>query len=323
MALPLWAAGAAAIAAQLEQGQAESALQASEGWLETHPEDLEVRFLRARALAELGRAQAAIEAFAALARAQPRRPGPANNLAVLYARQGKYEQARRWLEAAMETHPAYAIAHRNLGDVYTALAAVAYSKALNPDGAPQALGVQLELVPRLYPLVGTDGAAAPTAITSASANAGSPAITSEPRIVAAPAPVPEPAAPPADAGAADPEVVAQATPVILTAVASWAEAWSAQDVDAYLGTYAASFDPEGDLSLALWRAQRRERVAAPAYIEIKVLDPVVTMPGPDRAQVIFEQVYRSDTYHDRVRKTLLMVRTPQGWQIRRETETLL
>ncbi|MDN5939458.1 MAG: tetratricopeptide repeat protein, partial [Salinisphaera sp.] len=148
-AAPLWA-DAGDIATLLDQTQPKKALTASDAWLKDHPDDAQVRFLRGRALAAVGRTDDAIEVFAAMASADPQLPGPANNLAVLYAHQGKYEEARRWLEAAMQTSPAYAIAHRNLGDVYTALAALAYSKALEPDGQPRALGVQLEMVARLH-----------------------------------------------------------------------------------------------------------------------------------------------------------------------------
>jgi Ca2+-binding RTX toxin-like protein len=45
---------------------------------------------------------------------------------VLYAQKGDYEKARDALEAALATHPAYATAHENLGDIYSALAGAAF-----------------------------------------------------------------------------------------------------------------------------------------------------------------------------------------------------
>ena len=47
------------------------------------------------------------------------------DLAVLYAGRGEYEKARESLEMAIRTHPSYATAHENLGDVYAKLASQA------------------------------------------------------------------------------------------------------------------------------------------------------------------------------------------------------
>ena len=49
--------------------------------------------------------------------------GAHNNLGVLYAAQGRYDDARRVLETAVLAHPGYALAHENLGDIYARLAA--------------------------------------------------------------------------------------------------------------------------------------------------------------------------------------------------------
>jgi tetratricopeptide (TPR) repeat protein len=54
---------------------------------------------------------------------------------VLYAAQGQYERARATLELAIQTHPGYAIAYENLGDIYAQLAARSYDKALQLDKA--------------------------------------------------------------------------------------------------------------------------------------------------------------------------------------------
>lgn len=169
------------IESMLEQGQNQQALSEANASLANDTTDASVRFYRGIALSRLGNTNEAIDVFGALTREHPDVPEYANNLAVLYARNGEYEKARRWLEAAMSTHPAYATAHRNLGDVYTALAAVAYSKALDQQGQSSDLGVQLELVSKLY-----DGPGQATAIAQA------PTKTT-PRIVDAPAPQPEPA----------------------------------------------------------------------------------------------------------------------------------
>lgn len=314
-------ADATTISAKLAGGQTDTALDLAEEALASDPGNSELRFLKARALAQAGNTDAAINLFGELAREYPDHPEPANNLAVLYSRQNDYEQARRWLEAAMETHPAYATAHRNLGDVYTALAAVAYSKALDPEGRPEDLGVQLEMVSSFD---GRREAASRTQVVDAPAPTPEPAL---PPGEQAPASTPAPDALPDDepdaaatADAAPDEADTDTQAAIRASVQAWARAWSDQDVAAYLNSYAADFRPADGRSRAAWADNRRERVAAPERIRVGIDDFRITLLDDATAEVSFRQHYQSDTYEDRVRKTLLMARTDDGWQILRETD---
>jgi len=212
------ALSADAVERLLEQGKAKLAAEVAAERLGSQPDDRHTRFLYGLALARSGQIDKAIEVYAELAEANPDRPEPANNLAVLYARKGDYEKARDWLEKAMATHPAYATAHRNLGDVYTALAAVAYSKALEEDRKGRDLGVDLSLVEKVYirpeqrapgrtQVAKADGRSGRTPQASGdrrSAGAESAAPPSQetsgqakgPQIIEAPKPQPEPARPP-------------------------------------------------------------------------------------------------------------------------------
>ena len=106
----------------LNQGNAADALRKVETHLQANPQDAQARFVRGLALVRLNRIEQAIRVFADLTRDYPQLPEPYNNLAVLYAQQGDYERARDALEAALATHPSYATAHENLGDIYAALA---------------------------------------------------------------------------------------------------------------------------------------------------------------------------------------------------------
>jgi len=69
---------------------------------------------------------------------------------VIWARQGEYEKAKRALELALATRPDYAIAHENLGDVYTRLASVEYDRALSLDKANRSAQTKLALVRELF-----------------------------------------------------------------------------------------------------------------------------------------------------------------------------
>jgi hypothetical protein len=80
----------------------------------------------ARAREQGARGEAARRAGALL---QSRDPHGAGQLAGIYAGQDQYEKARVALEQSIRTHPSYASAYENLGDVYAKLASQAYDKA--------------------------------------------------------------------------------------------------------------------------------------------------------------------------------------------------
>src|SRR5258707_7209201 len=130
----------------LKQGQHAQALERVNQYLVQKPRDAKGRFIKGLILAEQNKGTEAIEVFAALSRDYPELPEPYNNLAVLYAAQGQYEKARQQLEMSIRTHPSYATAYENLGDVYTKLASQAYDKALQFDSSNSAAKNKLSLI---------------------------------------------------------------------------------------------------------------------------------------------------------------------------------
>jgi len=130
----------------LKQGQHAQALERVNQYLVQKPRDAKGRFIKGLILAEQNKVAEAIEVFTALARDYPELPEPYNNLAVLYATQGQYEKARQQLEMSIRTHPSYATAYENLGDVYTKLASQAYDKALQFDSSNSAAKNKLSLI---------------------------------------------------------------------------------------------------------------------------------------------------------------------------------
>jgi tetratricopeptide (TPR) repeat protein len=105
---------------------------------------------------------------------------------------------------------------------------------------------------------------------------------------------------------------------VLRAVKAWAQAWSAQNVDAYLAFYAADFKTPDGQARADWEKDRRARVSGPRNIKVTLRD-VKVVPRDDRhATVIFQQSYRSDRFRGRTRKTLEMVRVGDDWRILEE-----
>jgi tetratricopeptide (TPR) repeat protein len=140
VSLALALTGPAAFAVTLDearalaaQGKITQALGAVDDVLVKRPEDVSALLLRGVLLSRAGRSDDAIEVFNAIAGARPELPEPHNNLAVLYAAQGRYEEARGALVEAIRLQPDYALAHENLGDVYAKLAALSYSRATQID----------------------------------------------------------------------------------------------------------------------------------------------------------------------------------------------
>ena len=140
VALPACAIAAGAGADDLKeaqklygQGKLEAALEKADLVLQADPRDAQARFLKGLVLADEKRTAEAIQAFTGLTEDFPEMPEPYNNLAVLYAAQGQHERARAVLEVAIATHPGYAIAHENLGDIHAQLARQAYERAAQLD----------------------------------------------------------------------------------------------------------------------------------------------------------------------------------------------
>ena len=275
----------------IRQGRSDDAIKRLDDHLMTSPDDASARFLKGVALAESGRRREAIDVFSGLAKDFPDLPEPHNNLAVLHAAEGDLNAAQAHLLEAIRIHPNYATAHENLGDVYGKMAALSYSRALSLESANPSARAKHALAQEL----GGMGNGARTASSAMTATASS-----------APAPSPSAKAP---APSADIEND------VLATLKSWAEAWSSQDVEAYLDHYAQSFVPADGRSRKSWTILRRKRVSRPQFIELDIFRPRVTRTGDGRASVTFEQSYRSDTYADQVIKRLDLARQGGSWKI--------
>jgi len=106
-----------------------AALDALDARIKTNPRDVQAKFKRAMILARLNRDDDAIEAFTELTQTYPELPEPYNNLAALYAKEGRYDEARVALETAVKANPSYGLAWENLGDLYLRLADASYRRA--------------------------------------------------------------------------------------------------------------------------------------------------------------------------------------------------
>ena len=112
----------------LSQEKYAEARAAIEPLLRRTPDAPRVRLVHGILRAREGAAHEAIAVFERLRNDRPDMFEPYNNLAVLYAEQGRLDEAREVLLAAL-VRKRDAVAYANLGDVYTRLADRAYSRA--------------------------------------------------------------------------------------------------------------------------------------------------------------------------------------------------
>jgi tetratricopeptide (TPR) repeat protein len=306
-----------------KQGQLDRASERVDAYLKVRPKDARGRFLKGIILAEQNKPNDAIAVFTSLTQDFPELPEPYNNLAVLYASQGQYDKARSALEMAIRTHPSYATAHENLGDIYAKMASQAYDKALQLDKGNTAAQIKLNLIKDLFsasprtPKPTVTGKAEPaTKVAVATPKApervavAPPASKAPEKAAAAAKAAPKEAASKAER-ARDPDEV-------LRAVNEWAQAWSGNDVDGYLARYASDFQtPKGE-SRAKWESERKTRIAKPRKIQVVIESPKVVFTENNRVRVTFRQNYRSDTLSTSSTKTLVMVKAGDKWLIQQE-----
>ena len=323
----------------IRQGQHSQALEQADRYLASKPKDAQARFLKGIALTEMGRTNDAITVFQKLTEDYPELPEPYNNMAVIYAQQKQYEKAKSALEMAIRTHPSYATAHENLGDIYARLASQAYDKALQLDSANASaqnkLGMIRELVTGNTRVASAKPATSKPAAEPTTPVASKPVETKpetkpenkpvdpNPVVVAAATPAPAKAEPAkADAGKADAGKTsgsgAKASQDDVTkAVNQWAAAWARKDVKAYLAVYAKDFKTPGGVPRAKWEEERRSRIDKPGSIEVKLDQIKVALDG-DTAVVRFRQHYQAGAFKASASKSLDMILRDGKWLIQQE-----
>lgn len=129
--------------------QLDQALGRAQDYLRSNPRDPQMRFLLGVAQNQKGDSAAALETFTNLTQDNPELPEPHNNLAVLHAAAGRYDEARVALEAAIRANPRYAVALENLGDVHARLAERAWQRARDVDAQNPRLAPKLKAVQSL------------------------------------------------------------------------------------------------------------------------------------------------------------------------------
>jgi tetratricopeptide (TPR) repeat protein len=333
-----------------KQGQNAQALEKVNAFLTTKPKDAQARFLKGLIVNEQGNANEAISIFTALTDDYPELPEPYNNLAVLYASQGQYEKAKIALEMAIRTHPSYATAHENLGDIYAKMASQAYDRALQLDKSNTSTQTKLALIRDLFeksprstkptiiaatapvapapvapvqiaaapvaptPAVPTPVASAPVAIARVAPAPGTPvAHAVNAPVVTASVPVATPVV-----VKVEPAAAVDSNAEVLKATQEWATTWEAQNVKKYLAFYAKEFNAPDGMSRSAWEAQRKERISKPKSIKVEVQDAKAKAIDAQHIAVSFKQNYSASHFKTSTAKTLVWVKADGHWQIAEE-----
>lgn len=100
----------------------------------------------------------------------------------------------------------------------------------------------------------------------------------------------------------------------------WADAWSAKNLESYLGFYTSDYHPDDITSNREWRIGRSAALNKPGEIQVGTSELEIEIDG-NSASVVFEQYYSSNNYSDRVEKTLVYSYLDGGWKIISETST--
>ncbi|MDD3353902.1 tetratricopeptide repeat protein [Zoogloea sp.] len=343
------------IQALVRQGQLPQALEKTDQMLSSRPQDAQLRFLRGVVLSELNRPAEAITIFQKLTEDFPELPEPYNNLAVLYAQQRQYDKARTALERAIRTHPSYATAHENLGDIYARLASQAYDKALALDSSNQVAQSKLALIREMISVggktarpAGSAGGATPgsaakpveapvlpappaqivaktTPPTGTVPHAPPPAVsTSVTKPITVPqtpsvSPTPPLAEPKTAAKRPEPKEGAPSQNIaVIRSVTQWAAVWSRKDVKAYLGHYARDFQPPKGMNRKAWEEERSQRLTKPGAIQVELENIQVRDVSAGKATVKLRQHYRSANLNTSSNKTLILVNQDGQWLIQQE-----
>lgn len=102
------------------------------------------------------------------------------------------------------------------------------------------------------------------------------------------------------------------------AVEAWALAWSSQNVEEYLASYADSFKTPNGESRQQWEETRRDRVSRPADIKVDVANLRVKVEDNGIARAQFKQTYRTGSALMRTNKTLVFRNKGGKWLIEQE-----
>lgn len=251
----------------------------------------QLMFLKGVLLAETSQENKAIDVFEKLTKTNPLLPEPYNNLAVLYANKGDYLSAQSALEKAIKTHPSYATAHVNLGDLYTRMASEAYNKALAVDESNKLAKTKLSLIKKLFnfqPIAKDVNMFLED--QQVSSNLPNENLSENNKKLAANE----------NKEIASSKEISQKNDVNIFSqekvnqfIEIWRNAWASKDFDTYIKSYSQNFSNTKITSFDDWSKYRKPRIVYKNNIEIIISNIKIQNIGERKAKVTFKQEYKS------------------------------
>jgi hypothetical protein len=276
----------------------------------------ELLFLKAQIESKLDNVSHAINTYYLIIKLYPLFPDAYNNLAGIFAKQGKLELAKETLEKGINTNKSYALLHKNINSIYLEMARESYVKALQ-------LGVKKHAIDLSMAKYKNGTKVSSISNDPIVKKEKTNTLVSNTEIV-----IKKRALGPKKTvrRITKREVVVKAwnEPVIsikdevITALQGWAAAWSAQDVDLYLSFYDKRFIPENGTDRQIWANQRQVRLLKPRWIEVRLSNFLFQLQSKNQAEVQVTQNYRSNSFRDKSKKRFLLTRSDDGWQILNE-----
>ena len=313
-----------------------------------------------KGLIQLKREQydAAIAHFSVIPSSSPYYLAARNNIATIYAAQGKLNDAKATLEQALKSNQPLELMYNNLNNLKTHLASKNYASALqllepaknnklslvvSTNGlaqyspkvvaaAPAPTAAPVATAPTTTGTTGTAGTtSAATTEGAAKATESVPPKTT----VAAATPSATPAAPAAtapnakerasDSKPAPPEKApaasaeeAELTQAATQALQMWAQAWEKKDMDRYVKSYVPGFTPSDGKSHAEWVKDRQDRILSKGQIKIQISQVEATLVNKNTIKLRYRQNYQSDKLKVSSVKLIEMKLQDQRWLITKE-----
>jgi len=279
----------------------------------------------------------------------------ANAQAIQSAKNGDPQAAVSVLESALINDPESGVVFDNLRKLYAGFATQSYQLAIDPaknqavivelSDAQQKYSVQipvmanninrsalakidtLKVMPTLPQAVMITTAAEVTATPVVKIEPVASSTNVIPHIqvatslpIAAPIPepvikLPPPPPPPPALTAAERKEINSA---VMQALKNWSDAWSKQDVSAYLASYSATYSPKGTTHKE-WADYRAIRLKAPKFVKVELSDQKAVLTDNTHVRVSFTQSYASDTLRAKDKKTLELELIDNTWLITSES----
>lgn len=281
--------------------------------------DVQALLLKGNINKLMGNTDDAVIIFKSLIAQHPQMPEAYNNLAVLYADQGKEALAIETLQQVFDTQSSYATAYKNLRTLYNQMASSAYREALDIRQQPQKNSNEFALLNTIYPAPGVvpvepGSERLPDKTTTAVATGVNLAAAVEPGAQNAITDIESDIA----SGSASAADEAGAETGIGAMIEHWSRAWSGRNTSDYFAVYHMDFVPPESLSRKNWEKVRGKRLLRPRFINIDIVGLAISLHSADTATAMFEQHYRSNTYSDTVVKQLTLKKHQGQWLIIKE-----